>query len=79
MELILSALLDKNPKVRVVLNAVTLETLTYSMKALQTLGFHDPDILQLSVAKAKQVGGYHMMQGQNPIYILAADGPGAIS
>ncbi len=79
MELILSALLDKNPKVRVVLNAVTLETLTHSMKALQTLGFHDPDILQLSVAKAKQVGGYHMMQGQNPIYILAADGPGAIS
>lgn len=76
MEAILSVLLDKNPKVRVVVNAVTLETLTQAMKALETLGFCDPDILQMTVAKAKQVGGYHMMQGQNPIYILAADGPG---
>ena len=76
MEEILSVLLDKNPKVRVVVNAVTLETLTQAMKALETLRFCDPDILQMTVAKAKQVGGYHMMQGQNPIYILSADGPG---
>lgn len=76
IESILSALLEKNPKVRVVLNAITLETLTNAMQAFQTLGFHAPDIVQMTVAKAKQVGGYHMMQGQNPIYILAADGPG---
>ena len=76
IEPVLAALVEKNPGVRVVLNAVTLETLTMTIQAFQTLGFHAPDITQMTVAKAKQVGGYHMMQGQNPIYILAADGPG---
>ncbi len=72
---ILMALLHKNPKIRIVLNAITLETLTDSLQALQKLNFQNIDVVQLSVAKAKPVGGYHMMMGQNPIYILSADGP----
>ena len=67
---ILMALLHKNPKIRIVLNAITLETLSDSLQALQKLNFQNIDVVQLSVAKAKPVGGYHMMMGQNPIYIL---------
>jgi len=26
------------------------------------------------VARAKKAGPYHMMMGQNPVYILSADG-----
>ena len=72
---ILMALLHKNPKIRIVLNAITLETLSDSLQALQKLNFQNIDVVQLYVAKAKPVGGYHMMMGQNPIYILSANGP----
>jgi precorrin-6Y C5,15-methyltransferase (decarboxylating) len=34
----------------------------------------DIDITSISVAKAKEVGNYHMMTGQNPIYIISTKG-----
>ena len=61
---------------RVVANVITLESLTETLQAFQELDFREVDIVQLQVSKAKKAGPYHMMLGQNPIYILSADGPG---
>lgn len=65
---------EKNPRVRAVISAVTLETLSAGMTALEELGFRAIEALQLSVTKAEPAGNYHMLRGQNPIYILSGHG-----
>ena len=73
---ILKLLLSKNPGVRVVVNAITLETVAEANQCFKELGFTDIDITALQVAKAKSVGPYEMMMGQNPVYIFAGTGKG---
>jgi precorrin-6Y C5,15-methyltransferase (decarboxylating) len=40
----------------------------------------DAEILQVSAARSKVLGRYHMMMGQNPVYIISAGGrkPGQV-
>ena len=69
---ILDRIYQKNPGCSVVMTAITVETLAvitayYALHTAYTL-----DITQVSIAKSKAVGTYHMMIGQNPIYILSA-------
>lgn len=70
----LLAALDKNPEVRIVINAITLETVGAALDCFNRLCLCDKDIVQVGVAKAKTVGGNHMMLAQNPIFILSAGG-----
>ena len=76
MKEILQLLLAKNPQVRVVINAITLETVAEANSCFKELGFTDVDITQIQAAKAKKVGPYEMMMGQNPVYIFAGTGKG---
>ena len=39
--------------------------------AWKELPVEQEEILQLSVTKTKQLGGYHMLQAANPVYIYA--------
>lgn len=71
---ILKLLLEKNPGVRVVINAITLETVSEANACLKELPFTDVEIVQIQVSKAKHVGPYQMMMGQNPVYIFTARG-----
>ena len=71
---ILRLALQRNPYVRVVINAITLETVAASMRALEALGFVDVAVSQITASRAKRAGGYHMMLGQNPVYILSGQG-----
>lgn len=75
LEEILDLLLEKNPKVRIVINCITLETLSEALRAMKKYDFKDTDIVQLTVAESKNVGRYHMMMGENPIYILTCQYP----
>lgn len=55
---------------RVVINAVTLETLTAAFGALG-----DPwekEIVQVTVARSTTLGGYHLLQANNPVWVIAA-------
>ena len=69
-------LLEKNPKVRIVINCITLETVTEAMNAIRDFGLEDVDIVQLAAARSKSIGRYHMMMGENPIYIISCSGRG---
>lgn len=73
---ILELLLEKNPKVRLVINAITLETVGEANACLKELPFTDVEITQIQAAKSKKVGSYQMMLGQNPVYIFACTGKG---
>ena len=57
----------KNPNVRFVVTAVTLETAS----ELVALGkeFEYCDVAQISVSKPRRLGGYSLMTAQNPVYV----------
>ena len=77
LEEIIDLLLEKNPQVRMVINCITLETLSEALQVVKKYRFQDTDMVQLSVARSKEVGRYHMMMGENPIYILTFQHPAA--
>ncbi len=72
---IVSAALTANPAVRICIAAVTLETVSDALACVRSLSLHDVDIVQLSVAKAREAGRYHLMQAANPVYLVTACGP----
>ncbi|MEY8517545.1 precorrin-6A reductase [Lachnospiraceae bacterium 29-84] len=67
---ILWTMWEKSPKVRIVLNIISLDTLGEAMEVLQEGGFAEQEILQVSIAKSKELGNHHLMMAQNPIYIV---------
>lgn len=70
----ISLALEKNPRCRFVINAITLETLHEVLECEKTLPFELEEITQVTAARAKQAGPYHMMMGQNPVYIITGTG-----
>lgn len=71
---IMKCLLEKNPRIRMVINTVTLETIGEVTDCLKALPVTEEEIMSVSVAKAKGLGQYHLMMGQNPIYIVTCRG-----
>ena len=69
---IVSAIRQKNPKVRMVITAIALETQQAAVQALEENGF-TVEISCVNVSKAKQVGSYHMMMAQNPVYLIGGN------
>ena len=76
MRQILELLLQKNPQVRIVINCIALETVAETLNCIKELAVTDTEIVQVSVSKAKEIGSYHMMMGENPIYIISCTGNG---
>jgi precorrin-6Y C5,15-methyltransferase (decarboxylating) len=70
MKEILGAVWKKNPGAVVVMTAVSLETVAEIMGILDTMENVRKEILQVSVAKADIVGGYHLMRGGNPVFLV---------
>lgn len=75
MKEIIECLLAKNKEVRIVANCITLETVTELLKILKQYDFLERDIVQLNVARTKKAGPYHLMTGENPIYIFTFQYP----
>ncbi|MBQ7784522.1 MAG: precorrin-6A reductase [Clostridia bacterium] len=68
MKGIIDCLLEKNPNVRIVVNAVTLETISELTELSKT--FEYCDIAEVSVAKPRVLGRYHLITAHNPVYIF---------
>lgn len=62
----------KNPAVRIVINAVSLETLSAAAEYLRKKGI-EAEIVSIQAARAKRLGDYHLMEGQNPVYIITIE------
>lgn len=76
IDVIIRSVREANPDVRIVINAVTLETLNAALTSLQANGMGDPDVICLSAARAEKAGRYHLMRGADPVYIISAGGRG---
>ena len=67
---IVEVLWRKNPSVRLVINVISLETLREVMELMDDEIFSHKDIVQISVAKARELGRHPLMMGQNPVYVI---------
>lgn len=74
MKAILETVLEKNPQVRIVINCIALESISQALDCMKTLPVEDVEVIQLAVSRGKLLGPYHMMMGENPIYILSCRG-----
>ncbi len=63
---IIEALVSKNKEVTIVLTAIALQTLVQSL----SMPIDHMDVVCVTVAKAKKLGAYDMMMGQNPVYVI---------
>lgn len=60
---------EKNNHVKITVTAITLETITAATDAFKDYNI-EPDIVCINSAKSKKAGPYHMMMGNNPVYII---------
>ncbi|SJZ37084.1 precorrin-6Y C5,15-methyltransferase (decarboxylating) subunit CbiT [Selenihalanaerobacter shriftii] len=67
-------IVDQNlkPEGRIVVNAITLETLLDAKQNLLDLNY-ELDIVTVNITRTKEVGDYYMLEGQNPVYIIAGE------
>ena len=69
---ILALLRQINPNMRVVINAVSIETICEIREILSTDDMiKEEDVVQLQVSRAKKAGSHHLMRSENPVWICA--------
>lgn len=67
----------RSPCTHIVINAISLETLTEAVRCLRELKdrkeirIAGEEIVQISVAKSKHMGDHHMMMGNNPVFVIS--------
>ena len=66
--------LGKNPRVRVVLNAIALETVAEAMEVIRTFPVTDTQVSQVTAARGRRLGEHQLMTGLNPVYIISFSG-----
>lgn len=71
MNAILSKLQEMNPTMRVVINAISLETICQLKEILSRYPIEKEDIVQMNVSRSKKLGAYHLMQAENPVWICS--------
>ncbi|MEG0919025.1 MAG: precorrin-6y C5,15-methyltransferase (decarboxylating) subunit CbiE [Anaerovoracaceae bacterium] len=70
LEEIFRVLLEKNPNVRITVNAIALETLAEALRVIKVFELENVDIVQVATTKVKKIGSYNMMNGQNPVFVI---------
>ncbi|MCC2254463.1 precorrin-6y C5,15-methyltransferase (decarboxylating) subunit CbiE [Ruminococcus sp. CLA-AA-H200] len=74
LKVILQTILERSPEARIVINAISLETVREVIEAAEEGLLRDARITQITASRARRLGGYHLMTGQNPVYIISAGG-----
>ena len=68
----LDTIYAKNVNCRVVINAITVETLIEVVEYYKQHEAYALDIVNVFAARAKKLGAYNLMMSQNPVYIMTA-------
>lgn len=68
---ILQVLYRKNPHMRIVINAISMETIEELREVLKAFPVEEEEILQMQVNRVKKLGSYHMPQAENPVWICS--------
>jgi len=73
MDKILQWLKRFNNPIRVVVNAVTIESTYEAIKNFEDMGYQNIEVVSISAARSRKAGSKHLMQAINPVYIISAD------
>lgn len=68
----LDTIYAKNPECRIVVNAITVETLIEVVEYYKTRMEYDLEIVNVFAARGKKLGAYNLMMAQNPVYVMTA-------
>ena len=68
---ILQVLYRKNPHMRIVINAISMETIAELKEVLDTFPVEEEEILQMQVSRVKKLLSYHLPQAENPVWICS--------
>ncbi len=66
---IVTLLFQKNPQIRIVINAISIETVSALQQLTRQPGL-EAEMVTVTVARTREVGSYHLMMGENPIWIV---------
>ena len=69
---ILETAFGRNPRARVCVAAVTLETLSGAVNALTARGL-EAEVCQISVSRTRKAGNARLLTAQNPVFLITAD------
>lgn len=68
---ILEVLQRINPAMRIVITAISLETVSEITTLLNDFSIEGEEIVQMQVSRSKKAGAYHLMQAENPVYVCS--------
>lgn len=68
----LDIIYTKNSSCRVVINAITIETLAEVAEYYKQHKDYSLEIVNVFVARSKHLGNYNLMMAQNPVYVMTA-------
>ena len=68
----LDVIYAKNSKCRIVINAITVETLAQVAGYYKEHPDYSLEIVNVFVARSKKLGSYNLMMAQNPVYVMTA-------
>lgn len=68
---ILQVLYRKNPRMRIVINAISMETIAELKEVLEAFPVENEEILQMQVNRVKKLGSYHLPRAENPVWICS--------
>lgn len=70
MREILQVIVGKNQDARIVATAVSLESIAELTACMDAFSFAETEVVSMQVARARKLGRYRLMTGQNPVYIF---------
>ena len=68
---IVDAALAKNPRARLCVSAIALETLSAALDVFNTRGL-DAEVTQLAVSRARPGARLHLLLANNPVFLISA-------
>ena len=71
---ILQTVHDANPRARICVSAIALETLHTASECLTALGY-ETEITQIAVSRCRPVGTLHLLTAQNPVFLITGVAP----
>ncbi len=71
MKEILERVWSKEQNAYVVVSAIAVETFGQTIALFDELEIPDMEVTQIAISKTKVLGGYHMLMGQNPIFLIS--------
>ena len=72
MEEIVDAVLGKNPRARICISAIAVETLSAAVTALTTRGL-EASVTQIAVSRTRPAGGLHLLCANNPTFLITGN------